>query len=62
MKFLAIILILAAVPLGAFCAWGLLTSAGQHKFDEMDALYPMIAGVAAGVLAIAGVILFLISR
>jgi uncharacterized BrkB/YihY/UPF0761 family membrane protein len=54
LKAAAICLVLAAIPMGVFAYWGLMTKAGQRRFDEMDAYYPALAGLG-------GVILLLIA-
>jgi len=44
------LLLIAALLIG-FAFWGQYTLAGQHAFDEMDGLYPFIAGPSGTLLA-----------
>lgn len=44
------LLLLAALLIG-FAFWGQYSLAGQHAFDEMDGLYPFIAGPLGTLLA-----------
>lgn len=46
----AALLLLAALLIG-FSFWGQYTLAGQHAFDEMDGLYPFVAGPLGTLLA-----------
>jgi hypothetical protein len=62
MRLLALILAIVALPLGIFAWWGTSTAKGRAKYDEMDGLYPMGAGVLAGVLIVAAILLALIAR
>ncbi|HLL89563.1 MAG TPA: hypothetical protein VK324_09685 [Tepidisphaeraceae bacterium] len=61
MKLLALILTLLAVPLGVFGWWGTSTAAGRAKYDEMDGLYPLRAGVLAIGLVVAAAVLFVVA-
>jgi len=62
MKLAALLLLIAAAVLGAFSIWGLFTKAGQHRYDEMDALYPALAGIVAGVFAVTALVLWFFSK
>ena len=44
-------LLLLATLLIGFAFWGQYTLAGQHAFDEMDGLYPFVAGPLGTLLA-----------
>ena len=44
-------LLLLAVLLIGFAFWGQYTLAGQHAFDEMDGLFPFVAGPLGTMLA-----------
>ena len=41
----------------AFAWWGMNTSAGRSRFDEMDGLYPFFTGIAGGVLLILALVI-----
>lgn len=57
MRVLAIILFVAAIPLGIFGLWGTTTSAGNARFDEMDGIIPLAAGaIAFGLLLSSGIV------
>jgi hypothetical protein len=45
-----------------FAWWGTQTPAGRSKYDEMDGLYPMGAGVLAILLLMVAIVLWLIAR
>ena len=62
MKLLALILAVASLPLAYFAWWGTSTVAGRAKYDEMDGLIPMGAGLLAIVLIIASVVLATVAR
>ena len=47
MRLVAAMLLLAAIACGAFAWWGTSTVAGRARYDEMDALYPVLAGALA---------------
>ncbi|MCW8088021.1 hypothetical protein [Sabulicella glaciei] len=57
MRVVVALLLLLAAALGAFAWWGQYTVAGRTRYDEMDGLYPLGAGLLAGflILAAAGV-------
>jgi hypothetical protein len=56
------LLLLAALLVG-FAFWGQYTLSGAHAFDEMDGLYPLIAGPLGTLLAaIAALIAWLARR
>lgn len=57
MKLLAAILFVASAALGGFAWWGTQTPAGRRRYDEMDGLYPLGAGVGGGVLLVAAIVL-----
>jgi hypothetical protein len=40
---------------------GLFTVAGRQSYDEMDGLYPLIAGVAAAIMALGAAALMLVA-
>jgi len=61
MRLAGIFLAVVATGAGVFAWWGLFTAAGQRRYDEMDALYPALAGIAAAVLLIAGTALVALS-
>jgi hypothetical protein len=61
MKLAASILAVIGVLLGVFGWWGLFTRAGQRRFDEMDGLYPFIAGIVGIVVIVAAIVLFIIA-
>lgn len=48
------ILLALAVPLMIFAVWGMFTAAGRSRFDEMDGIYPLVAGVLGGLLLVSG--------
>ena len=58
----SVALAITSAALGAFCWWGLFTTAGQRRFDEMDGMYPFFAGVAAAIMAVSAAALFLMLR
>src|SRR5690606_36291015 len=43
----ATIVLVLSLALGVFSAWGMLTAAGQARFDEMDGMIPVAAGAMA---------------
>jgi TRAP-type C4-dicarboxylate transport system permease small subunit len=45
------VLLLSAALLVGFAFWGQYTLAGGHAFDEMDGLYPFVAGPLGTLLA-----------
>jgi hypothetical protein len=55
LKVIAGCLLVAAIPLGVFAYWGLMTKAGQRRYDEMDAYYPGLAGLGGIILALIAV-------
>ncbi len=57
----ALVLLLAAAALAAFCWWGLYTAAGRQRFDEMDGIYPLLAGVVGAMAALAAGALLLVA-
>ena len=62
LKRVSLVLAIAAAALGVFCWWGLFTTAGQKRFDEMDGMYPFFAGVAAAITAVSAAALALMLR
>jgi heme/copper-type cytochrome/quinol oxidase subunit 2 len=58
MKLVALVLVVLAVPLGAFAYWGVATKAGQRRFDEMDGIYPTLAGLVAAILLVLGALVW----
>nr|WP_314074188.1 hypothetical protein [uncultured Roseococcus sp.] len=56
MRRTASICLFLAAALGAFAWWGLLTTEGSRRFDEMDGMIPFAAGVLSALLALGGVI------
>lgn len=46
----AIVLAVIAIGLAVFGWWGVYTTAGNRRFDEMDGLIPLFAGVIAVVV------------
>ena len=57
MKIVALVLVVLSVPLAVFSYWGTSTAAGRAKYDEMDGLYPVGAGLVAALLIVAAVAL-----
>jgi len=53
-------LALAGALLLAFGWWGLETTAGRHRFDEMAGMVPLAAGALGALLLTAGSILGMI--
>ena len=62
MNTLAFILIIVAAVLGVFAWWGLATAGGRRQFDEMAGMIPFFAGVAAGVIGLAAMVVWAIAR
>ena len=62
MRIAVYIMLAGSIPLGAFAAWGLWTKAGRSRFDEMDGLYPLGAGVLSVILSVAAAITWVVSR
>ena len=62
MRIAALITLAVAVPFGVFAVWGLYTKAGRTRFDEMDGLYPLGAGVLSGLLFVAALVMWIVSR
>lgn len=60
MKIIAIILVLTGLIGLVFAAWGIYTPAGRTKYDEMDGLYPIFAGLAGGLLIVIALVLAII--
>lgn len=52
MRVVVALLLLSAAALGAFAWWGQYTVAGRTRYDEMDGLYPLGAGLLAGFLVL----------
>ncbi|WP_207539476.1 hypothetical protein [Sabulicella rubraurantiaca] len=52
MRVVVALLLFFAVTLGVFAWWGLYTVAGRTRYDEMDGLYPLGAGLLAGFLVL----------
>ena len=42
-------LLLVAIALGGFSWWGTSTATGRARYDEMDGLYPVGAGLLASI-------------
>ena len=55
-------LVIGSVALLAFAAWGMWTTTGRRRFDEMDGLYPMLAGALGAVMAAVAVVLAWVRR
>ena len=53
-------LVMAGALLLAFGWWGLETTAGRHRFDEMAGMIPLAVGALGALLLTAGVILGMI--
>jgi hypothetical protein len=53
MLFTVFLLFIAAAARGTFAFWGQYTVAGRTQYDEMDGLYPLGAGLPAGLMVIA---------
>jgi len=50
-----------AAVLGVFSWWGLFTSSGGRVFDEMDGMYPFLAGCVSALIAVAAIVMFWIA-
>ncbi|MGF7150340.1 putative membrane protein YesL [Sphingomonas zeicaulis] len=57
----ALVLLLIAFALAAFCVFGLFTATGARAFDEMDGLIPFFAGCLSAVMTAAAIILWSLS-
>jgi hypothetical protein len=57
MRFAAVLLLLSSVALCAFAWWGTSTVVGRTRYDEMDGLYPLGAGLLGVLLACIGIVL-----
>ena len=55
-------LAVVAVLLATFAWWGVHTSAGRQRFDEMAGMIPFGAAVLAALLAVASLVLWWVSR
>ena len=53
MRRAALICLCLALLLAGLAWWGLSTPSGRQRFDEMDGMIPVAAGVLAALLAIA---------
>ena len=62
MKTVGIVMIGCALLLGAFAWWGIYTDSGRRRFDEMAGMIPFFAGILAGIVFIAGGVLFFLGR
>ena len=62
MRTTAALLLVAAVLCGAFACWGLFTTAGARRFDEMAGMIPFFAGLATAPLALAAAVAALLAR
>lgn len=60
MKLFAIFFYLLALCLGSFGYWGIFTTAGRQKYDEIAGLIPGIALLIAAVLLLVAIILSVI--
>jgi len=60
MRTVACLALLASLALGSFAWWGTSTAAGRARFDEMDGIYPLGAGLLAALLIMLAFILGLI--
>lgn len=47
MRIVAYLSLLTSLALGTFAWWGTSTAAGRARYDEMDGLYPLGAGISA---------------
>lgn len=57
MRIVACLALLASLALGAFAWWGTSTATGRARFDEMDGIYPLGAGLLAALLIVLAVFL-----
>jgi TRAP-type C4-dicarboxylate transport system permease small subunit len=62
MKALIFVLVLLGSSGVIFGAWGVYTSQGRAKFDEMDGIIPYFSGIVGGVLIIIAVVLIVFRR
>jgi len=62
MKQLSQILTLSAALLFCFGYWGCFTESGRVQYDEMNGMYPFFALIAACLLFLIALILFLIYK
>jgi hypothetical protein len=61
MRQIALGLLLTAGALEAFCYWGLFTTGGRHRFDEMSGMIPFFAGVLGCISAVAAAVVYFIA-
>lgn len=62
MKLLIVGLTLAGLTCLAFAAWGLYTSAGRTRFDEMDGIYPYLSGLLGWLLIAVAVVACVLTK
>ncbi|WP_031496337.1 hypothetical protein [Bryobacter aggregatus] len=61
MRLTAILLLASAAALGVFSYWGLFTTSGRQRFDEMSGMIPFFAGCLAALAAVSSGIAYLIA-
>lgn len=62
MRHLPALLFAIALACLAFGWWGLNTTAGNHRFDEMAGIVPFAVGVLGWVLVLAAVVVLVLRR
>lgn len=62
MRQLSYVFLCVALLLAGFAYWGIFTSAGRTRFDEMDGIYPWLAGAASLLLFLSALIIWVIAK